>query len=94
MHPATDESATYAFGRFVTITIQPPASLSLLNHFMNGYLQSGWAYFDQHINYHLDNKRECLTESRSQCALWKYRLCTLVCALSAAVNVFYFNRYA
>lgn len=27
MHPATDESATYAFGRFVTIRTQPRASL-------------------------------------------------------------------
>lgn len=31
MHPATDESASYAFGRFAAIKIiQPPASLSLL----------------------------------------------------------------
>lgn len=63
MHPATDESATYAFGRSVTIRIQPPASLSLSNHFLNGYLQTSWAYCGHHINYHLDNKRKWLTES-------------------------------
>lgn len=34
MHPATDE-ATYAFGRSVTIRIQPPVSLSLSHNFMN-----------------------------------------------------------
>ena len=50
MHPATDESAAYAFGRFVTTRIQPPASLSLSNHFMNGYLQTSWAYCGHHIN--------------------------------------------
>lgn len=58
MHPATDESATYAFGRFVTIRIQPPVSLSLANHFNDGCLQTGWTYCDRHINYHLDKKRE------------------------------------
>lgn len=63
MHPASDESATYAFGRSVTIRIQPPASLSLANNFMDEYLRSSAAYCDHHINEHSDNKREWLTES-------------------------------
>lgn len=58
MHPATDESATYAFGRFVTIRIQPPALISLSNHLMNGYLQTSRAYCCHHIKYNLDNKRK------------------------------------
>lgn len=58
MHPAVDESATYAFGRSVTIRIQPPASLSLANNFMNEYLQSSTAYCGHHINEHSYNKRK------------------------------------
>lgn len=40
MHLATDESAAYAFGRFVTIRIQHPASLTPSKQFMNGCLQT------------------------------------------------------
>lgn len=55
MHPATDESAAYAFGRFVTIRIQPPASLSPRKkkqnkRVMNGCLQTGWTYCVHLIN--------------------------------------------
>lgn len=49
MHPATDDSATYAFGRFVTISIQPPpASLSPWKWFMNGYLQTNCCLYSSY----------------------------------------------
>lgn len=45
MHPAMDESAAFAFGRFVSIRIKPPASFSPAQRFITGYLQTYISYF-------------------------------------------------
>lgn len=87
MHPATDESAAYAFGRFVTIRIQPPASLSARKQnkrVMNGCLQTGWTYCVHLINDRLGRNKKKKSQSRVSSAHWsEYGL------LSAAVRVFY-----
>lgn len=48
MHPAMDESAAFAFGRFVSIRIQPPASSSPAQQFITGYLQTYINHFTHH----------------------------------------------